>query len=210
MQERNRLAIAHQGLVRKAAHEWVGKCREPLDDLIQEGAIGLIRALDRYDPSKGAFSSFATRSIDSQIRHYLRDKGWGCVKPPRQWIETVSKVRTYQRSSQKQGQVTTETEAAIACGVQPADYAVMVASRRPVEAMPEGLEFAAAQSDEELEMINQAVDRLSHPIHTCIVERFYHHQSLRTLAKQHGVKQAQIKLWLQMGLEQMKQELEAI
>ena len=208
IEQRNRLAVANQGLVGRVAHQWADKCREPLEDLFQEGAIGLIRAINRYEPSKGIFSVFATRSIDSQIRHYLRDKGYA-VKPPRTWVEAVSKVQTLHRASQKKGKRLTEGEAAIACGIAPGEYQEMVQSRRAIGSLPEGFEVAGGEPDEEFDQINGAVDRLQDPIRNCVVEVFYHKQSPRTLAKQHGVKQAQIRLWVQQGLQQMRGELEA-
>ncbi|MBW4650421.1 MAG: RNA polymerase sigma factor SigF [Kastovskya adunca ATA6-11-RM4] len=84
---RNRLVQLNFGLVRKEAHHWVNQCNESYEDLIQVGCIGLIRATERFDLTKGhAFSSFAIPYIRGEIQHYLRDKG-GCVRIPRRWLE---------------------------------------------------------------------------------------------------------------------------
>ena len=58
--------------------------RVPLEDLQQIAAIGLLKALDRYDPAHGAaFSTFAVPTMQGEIRRYFRDFTW-TVRPPRE------------------------------------------------------------------------------------------------------------------------------
>ena len=57
---------------------------EPLDDLIQVGTIGLIKAIDRFEISKGfEFSTFATPTIVGEIKRHFRDKTWAIRVPRR-------------------------------------------------------------------------------------------------------------------------------
>jgi len=82
---RNQLVQLNFGLVRKEAHHWVNQCTESYEDLLQVGSLGLIRAIERFDMTKGhAFSSFAIPYIRGEIQHYLRDKG-SAVRIPRRW-----------------------------------------------------------------------------------------------------------------------------
>jgi RNA polymerase sigma-B factor len=82
---RNCIVQLNYGLVRKEAHHWVNQCTESYDDLLQVGSMGLIRAIERFDVTKGhAFSSFAIPYIRGEIQHYLRDKG-SPVRIPRRW-----------------------------------------------------------------------------------------------------------------------------
>ncbi|MBW4419743.1 MAG: RNA polymerase sigma factor SigF [Myxacorys californica WJT36-NPBG1] len=82
---RNQLVELNFGLVRKEAHHWINQCTESYEDLLQVGCIGLIRAVERFDISKGhAFSSFAIPYIRGEIQHYLRDKS-PSVRIPRRW-----------------------------------------------------------------------------------------------------------------------------
>lgn len=91
---RNRIVELNIGLVRKEAHHWVNQCNEGYEDLIQVGCLGLIRAIERFDLSKGnAFSSFAIPYIRGEIQHYLRDRS-SSVKIPRRWLELRQKAIT--------------------------------------------------------------------------------------------------------------------
>ncbi|HBL60726.1 MAG TPA: RNA polymerase subunit sigma [Cyanobacteria bacterium UBA8803] len=84
---RNQLVRLHTGLVKKIAYRVSQQCAEPYEDLVQIGYLGLIRAIERFDPYQGcAFSSFAVPFIRGEMLHFLRDKG-SVVKIPRRWQE---------------------------------------------------------------------------------------------------------------------------
>jgi RNA polymerase sigma-B factor len=71
---RRRLIERHLPLVRSIAARYAGG-GEPLEDLVQIGAIGLIKAVDRYDAARGAaFGAYAAPFISGEIRHHLRDR----------------------------------------------------------------------------------------------------------------------------------------
>jgi RNA polymerase sigma-B factor len=85
-QVRDRLILAHMNLVRYLARKFANR-GEPLEDLIQVGMIGLINAIDRFDPDRGIrFATYATPTIVGEIRRYFRDRGWA-VKVPRRLQE---------------------------------------------------------------------------------------------------------------------------
>ncbi|MDH6061379.1 RNA polymerase sigma factor SigF [Chrysosporum bergii ANA360D] len=87
IQLRNQLVQLHTGLVRKIAHKFSHQCHEPYEDLEQIGYFGLIRAIERFDPSHGyAFSSFAVPYIRGEMLHFLRDRST-LLKIPRRWQE---------------------------------------------------------------------------------------------------------------------------
>ncbi|MGL5924548.1 RNA polymerase sigma factor SigF [Chroococcidiopsis sp.] len=92
---RNQLVTLNLGLVRKEAHFWSNQCTESYEDLLQVGCMGLIRAIERFDLSKGhAFSSFAIPYIRGEIQHYLRDKGV-LVRMPRRWLALQQQAMTF-------------------------------------------------------------------------------------------------------------------
>ena len=99
---RNSLVEMNFGLVRREALHWVQQCSETYEDLVQVGSLGLIRAVERFELSRGhAFSSFAIPYIRGEIQHYLRDKG-DSVRIPRRWLELRQQARSYVRRTQSQ------------------------------------------------------------------------------------------------------------
>ena len=88
---REQLIVSHLNLVRFLASKFKNR-GEPLDDLIQVGTIGLIKAIDRFDPSRGLeFTTYATPTILGEIKRHFRDKGWS-VRVPRRLQELSAKV----------------------------------------------------------------------------------------------------------------------
>ena len=90
---REQLIVSHINLVRYIAAKFKNR-GEPLDDLIQVGTIGLIKAIDRFDPSRGLeFTTYATPTIMGEIKRHFRDKGW-TIRVPRRLQELSAKVNS--------------------------------------------------------------------------------------------------------------------
>lgn len=91
---RELLVERYMPLARKLARRY-GRSSEPFEDLAQVATIGLLKAMDRYDPERGAFQSFAIPTILGEMRRYFRDCGWA-VHMPRSAQERALKVRDAQ------------------------------------------------------------------------------------------------------------------
>ena len=92
--DRNQLVELNVGLVRKIAHQVSHRCAEPYEDLEQMGYLGLMRAIERFDPSKGkALSSFAVPYIRGEMLHFLRDKS-SPIKIPRRLLTLYKQGET--------------------------------------------------------------------------------------------------------------------
>lgn len=89
---RERLIRQHLPLADSIARRFDRSKHVPLEDLKQIAAIGLIKALDRYDPANGAaFSSFAVPTMQGEIRRYFRDFTW-MVRPTREIQERAIRI----------------------------------------------------------------------------------------------------------------------
>lgn len=116
---RNKIVTMNMGLVRQVTHRMSKFCVDSYEDLEQVGFLGLINAIERYDPTvTTAFSSFAVPTIRYEIMHFLRDKGGGAVRVPRKLQElhqTAQKV--INRLTLELDQPPTDTAIAKALGV---------------------------------------------------------------------------------------------
>jgi RNA polymerase sigma-B factor len=83
---RDELVSAHLGLAEYLARRFANR-GEPLDDLVQVASLGLLKALDRFDPDRGVeFSTYATHTIVGELKRHFRDKGWS-IRAPRRMQE---------------------------------------------------------------------------------------------------------------------------
>jgi RNA polymerase sigma-B factor len=91
---------------------------EPLDDLVQVASLGLLKAIDRFDPARGtAFSSFAVPTIAGELKRYFRDKSWA-LRVPRELQESAQRVgRTTDRLVEELGRAPTVAEIAADVGI---------------------------------------------------------------------------------------------
>lgn len=90
---------------------------EPLEDLVQIASLALVKAVDRFEPSRGhAFTSFAVPTMIGEIKRHFRDRTWA-LRPPRRVQERTLRLdRPTQRLSQQLGRPPTIRELARATG----------------------------------------------------------------------------------------------
>jgi RNA polymerase sigma factor (sigma-70 family) len=90
---RDETILGFSGLVRSIARRYAGR-GFPLDGLVQVGYLGLIQAVDPFDPSRGtSLRAYAARTIDGEIMHMFRDQKWA-VRIPRGLQEASTRVAT--------------------------------------------------------------------------------------------------------------------
>src|SRR5689334_25364402 len=83
---RDELVTAHLGLAEYLARRFSNR-GEPMDDLVQVASVGLVKAVDRFDPERAVeFSTYATHTIVGELKRHFRDKGWA-VRAPRRMQE---------------------------------------------------------------------------------------------------------------------------
>ena len=86
-QLKNLIVLYYLPLVKKISYGLARRSTDPIEDIIQVGSLGLIKAVEQYDKSYGAsFKTYATYLITGEIRHYLRDKV-AMIRAPRELQE---------------------------------------------------------------------------------------------------------------------------
>ncbi len=140
---RDLLILHHQRLVRSIAIRFLG-AGEAIEDLIQVGNIGLINALDRYNPAQGTrFSTYATPTILGEIKRHFRDRATG-IKVPR-WLQELHQAtrRVSQILTQELGRSPYLAEIASRLGVSEEDV---------IEAMESGEAINLVSLDSQLDI----------------------------------------------------------
>src|SRR4051812_43594204 len=126
---RDRIVMQYTNLVESVARRFSGAA-EPVEDLAQEGYIGLITAVDLYDPGKNVkFSTYATHFIIGQIKHYLRDRG-KIIKEPA-WLQELNQrvTKAMESLAQQLSRPPTNLEIAHALGMTEESVADMLMTR---------------------------------------------------------------------------------
>ena len=95
---RERLIELHMPLARSLAVQY-RHAREPLEDLCQVANLGLVKAVDRFDPDRGiAFTSYAVPTILGELKRHFRDRTW-TIHVSRSVQESVARVEKAHRGA---------------------------------------------------------------------------------------------------------------
>ncbi|MBC7286616.1 MAG: SigB/SigF/SigG family RNA polymerase sigma factor [Armatimonadetes bacterium] len=144
---REELLRRHEGLVRHVVKDYVAS-GESYEDLYGVGMLGLINAVDRFDPNRGTrFATFAVPTIRGEIRRYFRDKTWG-VRVPRRVQELSLKAReTVERLTAARGRSPSYEELARELGVTEDEIIEALEVSRQYE--PASIEQPQVETDED-------------------------------------------------------------
>jgi RNA polymerase sigma-B factor len=108
---------------------------EPVDDLFQVASMGLLKAIDRYEPDRGSkFTSYAAPTILGELKRHFRDRGWA-LRMPRDLQERVLAVsRAREALSKRLGRSPTVPEVAAELGCRPEEVLEAAEAARSYEA----------------------------------------------------------------------------
>lgn len=223
-QIREQLILMHSNLVRYLARKFANR-GEPLDDLIQVGTIGLINAVDRFEPDRHIkFSTYAVPTIIGEIRRYFRDKGWNLKVPRRlkelnlaanRAIETLSqelgRSPTYAEIAESVG--ATEEEISEALEMGSAYHAVSLDTELSDdnEAAKSALMDLVGETDESFRRVElyaqlkDAINSLPERERKIVYMRFFKELSQTEVAKKLGISQMHVSRLQQKALNQLKE-----
>ncbi len=222
---RDDLVRLHLPLVEHCARRFRNR-GEPFEDLVQVGTIGLIKAVDRFETSRGVeFSTYATPTIIGEIKRHFRDKGWA-IRVPRRLQELRMQISTATADlTQKLGRSPTAAELAgeIGCSVEDvlegieSSNAYSTLSLDAGDDQDEGLSILDsigvddAQIDhvEVRESIKPLLAGLDAREKRILLLRFFKNMTQAQIAAEIGVSQMHVSRLLARTLNQLRASLEA-
>jgi RNA polymerase sigma-B factor len=208
-------------LTRSLARRY-GRSSEPFDDLLQVACLGLLKAIDRFDPARGhPFPSFAVPTILGEMRRYFRDSGWA-VHLPRGTQEKALRVRDAQnRLASERGHAPTVGQLAEYLEIDTEEVidalqAIQAYETLSLDAPPPGAEGevtygdAMGREDERYELVEldatvtAALERRPARERTVLRMRFLDDLTQTEIAARVGVSQMQVSRLLRRSLEQLR------
>jgi RNA polymerase sigma-B factor len=222
---RDQLVEQHMPLVIYLAKRFSGRS-EPLSDLIQVGAIGLIKAIDRFDPErKLEFSTFATPTILGEIKRHFRDTGW-LIHVPRRAQELQTTLNTARAElSQELGRPPTVAEISARIDVdEDAVLEALDAARAyagvpleiltpPGETAPEhpvlGMIDEGFEQVEQRAVLREVISELPETEREVLLLRFVANKTQTEIAGMIGVSQMQVSRLVARGLKRLRASLGA-
>ncbi len=222
---RERLIENHMPLVRSLARRYSYR-GEQLDDLVQIGAIGLIKAIDRFDINRGVeLTTYATPNIIGEIKRHFRDKGWS-VRVPRGLQElNVQLSRLVEQLTVQFSRSPTITELAEAAGVDEEDVLEALESGRaytslslsaasgggedeevdPLESI--GVEERQYEVSEDRAVLAPGFRVLEERERAILHLRFFEGLTQSQIAQQVGISQMHVSRLIRRSLEKVRDEI---
>ena len=196
---------------------------EPLEDIVQVGYLGLIKAIERFDPDLGyEFTTFATLTVAGEIKRYFRDKGTAIRFPRRLQELHQSVVRVNEQMKNELGREPTVGELAERLGVTPDDVTeameigpafVPLSLDQPVASADGDSRSVAEQiGDEDPELgrvemrdvLDRAMEHLTPRERSIMAMRFYEQLSQSEIARRLGISQMHVSRLQRAALEQLR------
>src|SRR5919109_2148134 len=213
-------------LVRALAARYAGR-GEALEDLVQVGSIGLIKAVDRFDIDRGVdISSYAVPTIVGEIRRYFRDKAWAMHVPRRLKELSVRLSRVLDELTNDLGRSPTVAELAAAVGAEEEDVIDALDSshaystrslQAPFDDEGEdnlfdklGVEEQGYVDVEESALVTAGLDALDVRERRIVELRFFEEMTQSQIAAELGISQMHVSRLLRRALSSMRGRIEEL
>src|SRR5438874_100619 len=227
LQAREQLIEQYMSLVRSLARRYSYR-GEQLEDLVQIGAIGLIKAIDRFDLERGVeLTTYATPNIIGEIKRHFRDKGWA-VRVPRGLQElNVQLSRLMEGLTVQLGRSPTIPELAQAAGAQEEEVLEALESGRaysslslstgsggdgdedldPLESI--GTEEHQYEVSEDRAVLAPGFKALDERERRILQLRFFEGLTQSQIAQQVGISQMHVSRLIRRSLEKIRDAIDA-
>jgi len=224
----NVIVIAAMPLVKKIARGLARRNTDPVEDIIQAGSVGLVKAVRLYDPKVSEnFRTYATYLITGEIRHYLRDKV-SMIKAPREIYELAYRVnKVMHKLKDAEGNEPAEDVIAEELGTSVHKIKEVIAVERRKQTISLD-QIASSGSDETLTLfdkiaddnhynlesfqedkilIKEAVRKLDSKLQEVIILNYFEDMSQSQIARELGISQMQVSRRIKKALNNLLQIL---
>ena len=226
LQAREQLIEQYMSLVRSLARRYSYRCAQ-LEDLVQIGAIGLIKAIDRFDLDRGVeLTTYATPNIIGEIKRHFRDKGWS-VRVPRGLQElNVQLSRLVEQLTVQLSRSPTIPELAKAAGVEEEEVLEALESGRAYTSLSLSVGGGGGGDDDDLDPLESlgteehqyevSEDRavlapgfkvLDEREREILQLRFFEGLTQSQIAQQVGISQMHVSRLIRRALEKIRAEI---
>lgn len=220
---RDTLVEQYMPLAVRLARQYV-RSSEPIEDLVQVAMVGLVKAANRFDPSRGGtFAGYAIPTILGELRRYFRDSGWTLHVPRAEKMRAL-KVRDAERRLTEQNgrSPSAQTIAAfldmdleqVILGLQAMNaYSAAALEGSPDESSPIarlGTEDPGYERAEQLVSLGSHMRQLDDSELELLSMRFYEGLSQEQIACRIGVSQMQVSRLLSRVCSRLRSELEDV
>jgi RNA polymerase sigma-B factor len=219
---RDRLVEEHLPLVRSLARRYAGR-GEPLDDLVQVGSIGLIKAIDRFDVTRGVeLSTYAIPTIVGELKRHFRDTGWA-VHVPRRLKElslrlnhAIEELGTILGRSPTVAELAAEVDADVEEVVEALDAsraytAVSLSAPADDDGAVRldliGVDEAGYETSEHRAQLSPGFERIDDRERRILHLRFSEGMTQSQIAREVGISQMHVSRLIRRALETMRREL---
>jgi RNA polymerase sigma-B factor len=218
---RDELAREFLPLAEYFARRFAGR-GEPVEDLTQTASLGLLNAIDRFDPERGVpFSTYAAATIVGELKRHFRDRGWA-LRVPRNVQETAILVnRTVSSLWQEKGRAPTVQEIATTADIGEDDVLMALdalqayttdsldapigdASSTAAEAI--GSEDRSYELSEEWLSVAPALRDLPERERAILYLRFFEGLTQTEIAEQLGISQMHVSRLVSQSLEKLRRK----
>jgi RNA polymerase sigma-B factor len=208
---RNELVVRYRYLADSAARRFAGR-GEPLDDLRQVALLGLVKAVDRFDPDYGViFPTFALPTVLGELRRHFRQATWPVHVARRTQELHLASSGVRERLAQELGRAPTPAELATAMGVAVEDLleALEAGSARrtePIDVTSRLGHDDTARNDDRL-LVEAALATLGERERRIVRLRFAEGLTQEEIGRQVGVSQVQVSRLLRSSLDALRSRL---
>jgi RNA polymerase sigma-B factor len=180
------------------------------DDLVQAGSIGLLKAIDRFDPQRGEeFVAFAVPTVSGEIKRHIRDRAAIVRLPRRLHDASVRLPRARNELTARLGRAPSQAELASEVGVTEEDLARLESTiARVSEEMPVDTETSELDTSESRVLLADAFRTLDETDRRILYMRFVGERSRREVADELGISQSALARRTNAALAKLRTELE--